>query len=173
MFYFQDGHQPDRPSSRETTTQHRIRRRQIDFVKLLNDEEDDDEGARVQCPKCKKYSSRNDSKNNIVWYGCDNCPKWWHRECLSAEEKAKADLSCMLATVEFHCQYCVELEFEQERICGVCLQQDDQDFKFWVQCSKCDGYFHVFCFNDSISQDIQVRKMNNSPWSCLQCNYED
>ena len=60
----------------------------------------------TKCHQCNIGVEKGDDLINIVWYGCDVCPKWWHRHCLPTHFQAQADLSCMDQSTDFRCPSC-------------------------------------------------------------------
>ena len=39
--------------------------------------------AMYECDVCKEGGTKDDERNGITWYGCDECNLWFHDDCLS------------------------------------------------------------------------------------------
>ena len=126
--------------------------------------------AEVQCPICKVYSDPSDEVFGVVWYGCDRCDHWWHRECLQPGLRATADLSCMDNEVEFICPLCKE---EENPICAICLSGNRDQYTQWERCDLCLTLFHVLCFNKDQQDDISYQRELKVKWYCYMCNLEE
>jgi len=42
--------------------------------------------AMYECDVCKERGKKDDERNGITWYGCDECDLWFHDDCLSVRE---------------------------------------------------------------------------------------
>ena len=118
-----------------------------------------------KCPACHLGEEPGDSHEGIVWYGCDVCPRWWHRHCLSTGDQATADMSCMVADVLFRCPLC-----PISKICSVCLVEGTTGY---IQCSNCSHFYHEDCLPKDLLTEYKVLTELNQKWACSRCYVED
>lgn len=114
----------------------------------------------VKCPVCDDFYRDEDEDE---WYGCDICPKWWHKQCLPAVVLAKADLSCMDDSV-FECPTC-----RSDNICQVSMVQGGHDFAI---CKVCCRSYHYDCMPEEHYNEYMNYKKINKAWYCPQCYFE-
>ena len=123
--------------------------------------ETDQVTEEILCPGCQLGD---DDTNSLLWYGCDVCPKWWHRDCLPKEHQLQADISTTQPTQTFRCPHCPIL-----KLCNVCFVEGETDF---AQCCHCKSFYHFDCLPQAVFRAFQVFKEKNLKWYCSHCDIE-
>ena len=117
-----------------------------------------------KCPSCHLGEEPGDAELGIVWYGCDICPRWWHRHCLNDSDQAVADLSCLAEDVLFRCPSC-----PIEKICSVCLITGTTGY---IQCTNCTHFYHEDCLPQELLCMYKLLTIQNKDWTCSRCDIE-
>ena len=149
----------------------------VNYLKLATGESDEDleivdivpTGKTVQetynsvtfCPGCKLPD---DDMEDFLWYGCDVCPRWWHRHCLTTDYQLQADISTMCPDEAFRCPLC-----PLQKICAVCFVEGTENF---AQCSICYTFYHYECIPEDLYLEFKLLHENNKDWFCTRCEIE-
>ena len=101
------------------TGKQRRAKKNMDYAKLHKDGADSNESSETLCPGCQLGGDDGIS----LWYGCDVCPKWWHRNCLPREHQLQAEFSTKDKTRTFRCPHCPQI-----KLCNVCFVEGESDY---------------------------------------------
>ena len=124
--------------------------------------------SQVKCPECNMPEEVGEEELGIHWYGCDVCPRWWHRHCLPHDYQATADLSTMDPQgTTFRCPAC-----PISKLCVTCFIEG-QNMNDFIQCGNCFSYNHIDCLPDKHYAEVKICKQNNTKWFCFHCHVED
>ena len=114
------------------------------------------------CPVCNS----GETIESTVWYGCNSCPRWFHRDCLPAQDRATADLSVMLET-DYVCFLCFEKAASMTPTCVECKEPKSSIMAKWLVCTRCHDGYHSSCLPDSVYVVVAGRR-----WCCPKCRPE-
>ena len=118
------------------------------------------------CPGCHIPSAPDDQVIDVVWYGCDFCPRWWHRHCLSGNILVNADRSVQDDSVKFRCPGCPE-----QPVCAACLL--DVSNLAAPQCHNCLAQYHFTCLPEQHQINYSVVINQGRQWNCGRCQSEE
>ena len=122
---------------------------------------------RNECPIC----CSGDTVKAAIWYGCNFCPTWFHRECLPVENRATADLSVMHNT-DYKCYLCVRKALMKAALCVVCYKSEHCFLSKWFKCSYCERCYHSSCLSDDQWIAAQDSILTDN-WKCPSCLVND
>ena len=120
-----------------------------------------------ECPIC----SSGETYDATIWYGCNYCPTWFHRDCLPAEDRATADMS-VIEDTKYKCYLCVRKELVKSAVCGLCYAGKHAFMSRWLQCSCCQRSYHSNCLSDNGWNGVE-EGFSDATWKCKNCLCED
>ena len=117
----------------------------------------------VPCCICGTLSTGEDR----TWFGCDDCPKWFHIDCMAREHQESARKS--LATdLDWACPRCCEDRRCVCLRCEVIVRASDPTL---IHCSSktiCYSCTHVSCLPATQQKSIR----HTGKWTCPSCSEE-
>ena len=108
-----------------------------------------------------------ESNDAFIWYGCDECPKWYHRHCIEPDYRAVGDMSLMGIGVLFVCADC---QANSSPTCEACGKEESPFMSIWRLCGICGSYYHSSCMADD--RDYGCPKNIEQGWVCPSCDIE-